>query len=92
MNTVFRTLHVLLFVLTSASFLSAEDAAGPEAWPMFRGTPTGSGRSSVILQLPLKEQWHRRFEGGAFTATPVINLNTIYLGDLDGHFLSLIHI
>jgi outer membrane protein assembly factor BamB len=56
---------------------------------MFRGTPTGSGRSSVILQLPLDEQWHRRFEGGAFTATPVINANTIYLGDLDGHFMAL---
>jgi outer membrane protein assembly factor BamB len=73
----------------SASLSSAEDAAGPEAWPMFRGTPTGSGRSSVVLQLPLKEQWHRRFEGGAFTATPVINSNTIYLGDLDGHFMAL---
>lgn len=89
MNNLSRTLHVLLFVLMSASFSSAQDAAGPEAWPMFRGTSTGSGRSSVVLQLPLKEQWHRRFEGGAFTATPVINSNTIYLGDLDGHFMAL---
>ena len=89
MNTICRTLLTLLFVLTSASLSSAQDAAGPEAWPMFRGTPTGSGRSSVILQLPLEEQWHRRFEGGAFTATPVINANTIYLGDLDGHFMAL---
>ena len=86
MNTLSR---ILLFVLTSASLSSAQDAAGPEAWPMFRGTPTGSGRSSVVLQLPLEEQWHRRFEGGAFTATPVINANTIYLGDLDGHFMAL---
>jgi outer membrane protein assembly factor BamB len=89
MNTFSRILLVLFFVLTLVSLSSAQDAAGPEAWPMFRGTPTGSGRSSVILQLPLDEQWHRRFEGGAFTATPVINANTIYLGDLDGHFMAL---
>ena len=59
-------------LLSFGPLLAVENAAGPEAWPMFRGTPSGAGRSTVVLQLPLSERWNRRFEGGAFTATPVI--------------------
>jgi len=68
---------------------AGETAAGPHAWPVFRGTPAGTGRSSVTLRLPLAEHWQRQFEGRSFTATPVIAAGTIYLGDLDGGFLAL---
>ena len=68
---------------------AGETAAGPHAWPVFRGTPAGTGRSSVTLTLPLVEHWQRQFEGRSFTATPVIAAGTIYLGDLDGGFLAL---
>ena len=89
MNNLPKALLVFLLVLSSTPLPGIENAAGPEAWPMFRGTPSGAGRSTVVLQLPLKEHWNRRFEGGAFTATPVIYADTIYLGDLDGHFTAL---
>ena len=77
MNNLIKALLVFLFLLSSAPLPGIENAAGPEAWPMFRGTPSGAGRSTVVLQLPLKEHWSRRFEGGAFTATPVIYDDTI---------------
>ena len=89
MNNLPKALLVFLLLLSSTPLPGVENAAGPEAWPMFRGTPSGAGRSTVVLQLPLKEHWSRRFEGGAFTATPVIYADTIYLGDLDGHFTAL---
>lgn len=76
-------------LLSFGPLLAVENAAGPEAWPMFRGTPSGAGRSTVVLQLPLSERWSRRFENGAFTATPVISNDTIFIGDLDGHFIAL---
>lgn len=63
--------------------------ASPTAWPMFRGTPGGTGRSSVTLQLPLVEHWQRRFDGRSFTATPVVFGGRLYLGDIDGRFLAL---
>jgi len=63
--------------------------AGPDAWPVFRGSPAGTGRSEVTLAAPLAEHWQRRFDGRAFTATPVIAAGRIYLGDLDGRFLAL---
>ena len=68
---------------------AGEAAAGPRDWPVFRGTPAGTGRSSVTLDLPLAEHWQRHFEGRSFTATPVIAAGRIYLGDLDGGFLAL---
>jgi len=89
MNILPKALLLFLLFLLSTPCSGVENAAGPEAWPMFRGTPSGAGRSKVVLQLPLKEHWNRRFEGGAFTATPVIYADTIYLGDLDGHFTAL---
>ncbi len=82
-------LFLLLFSFSSTPLPGVENAASPEAWPMFRGTPSGAGRSTVVLKLPLKEHWNRRFEDGAFTATPVIYADTIYIGDLDGHFTAL---
>jgi outer membrane protein assembly factor BamB len=65
------------------------DEAPADAWPMFRGSPAGTGRSAGSLRLPLAERWHRRFEKTSFEATPVIAAGTIYLGDLDGTFHAL---
>ena len=79
----------LLALLTAPTIVAADATYSPTAWPMFRGTATGSGRSAVVLQRPLLEHWQRRFEGGSFTATPVIAADRIYLGDLTGHFMAL---
>jgi len=65
-----------------------EDAPA-DAWPMARGSATGSGRSAVVLDVPLVEHWHRSFDKTAFGAVPAIAWGTIYLGDLDGTFHAL---
>ena len=83
---VLAGLLVLSLAMTSPA---AENAAGTDAWPMFRGTPSGSGRSLVTLRLPLSEHWQQRFTDCSFTATPVVAENRIYLGDLNGRFLAL---
>ena len=85
----FMFVLVLCPVSIAAAELAGEAAAGPRDWPVFRGTPAGTGRSSVTLQLPLVEHWQRQIEGRSFTATPVIAAGRIYLGDLDGGFLAL---
>lgn len=68
---------------------AADDAAPADAWPMVRGCPAGTGRSSTTLRLPLADRWHRSFEKTAFGAVPVIADGVIYLGDLDGMFHAL---
>lgn len=65
------------------------EQAPADAWPLARGTASGSGRSALPLSLPLAEHWHRSFEKTAFGAVPVIAGGTIYLGDLDGTFHAL---
>lgn len=79
-------------VLAAATALSAAaefDAAPADAWPMARGCPSGSGRSALVLRLPLAEAWHREFDKTAFGAVPVIAGGTLYVGDLDGTFHAL---
>lgn len=79
-------------VLAAATALSAAaefDAAPANAWPMARGCPSGSGRSALVLRLPLAEAWHREFDKTAFGAVPVIAGGTLYVGDLDGTFHAL---
>ena len=78
-----------VFLALTVTAPAEETAAGPDAWPLFRGTATGSGRSVVSLRTPLAEHWQRRFAGCSFAATPVISKNRIYIGDLDGRFLAL---
>jgi len=68
---------------------TAAEAAPDAAWTMSRGSLAGTGRSESTIALPLAERWHRRFEKTAFGATPVIDADTIYLGDLDGTFHAL---
>ncbi|RLS29938.1 MAG: serine/threonine protein kinase [Planctomycetota bacterium] len=64
----------------------AADEAAAEAWPMFRGSLAGTGRSAAHVTLPLVERWHRQIDKTAFEATPVIAGGRIFLGDLDGTF------
>lgn len=77
---------VLAFTLMASA---EETTARPDAWPMFRGTATGSGRSAISLRPPLIPHWQRLFADCSFTATPVTAENRIYLGDLNGRFLAL---
>lgn len=58
------------------------------AWPMARGSLTGSGRSANTLRLPLVEAWRRSIDT-AFEATPVIAEGVCFVGDLDGGFHAL---
>jgi outer membrane protein assembly factor BamB len=58
------------------------------AWPMARGSLTGTGRSAGSLRLPLVESWKRSFDTG-FEATPVIADGVCFIGDLDGGFHAL---
>lgn len=63
--------------------------APADAWQMARGCAAGTGRSALVLELPLVEHWQRSFEKTAFGAVPVIAAGTIYVGDLDGTFHAL---
>jgi outer membrane protein assembly factor BamB len=86
----------LVWSLTGLSMLLAgeqangpTDAAPADAWPMFRGSSSGSGRSAASLLPPLIEHWRRTIADAAFEAAPVIADGTIYIGDLDGTFHAL---
>ena len=82
-------LLVLLLAVISPLLAAASDpfsAAPQDAWPMARGCPAGTGRSSGSLRLPLAESWRHECDGTAFGAVPVIAAGTVYLGDLDGTF------
>ncbi|HBB74714.1 MAG TPA: hypothetical protein DC048_09730, partial [Planctomycetaceae bacterium] len=65
------------------------DIAPADAWPLVRGSLTGTGRSDAVLAPPLAEAWRRDFEKTAFGAVPVIAAGTIFIGDLDGTFHAL---
>lgn len=80
---------VAALVLAWPALAPAAEEAPADAWPLARGTLSGSGRSAATLRLPLAEAWQRRFEKTAFDATPVIAAGTIYVGDLDGTFHAL---
>jgi outer membrane protein assembly factor BamB len=80
---------LLALALPAAARAADPDAAPPDAWPLVRGCPAGTGRSDAVLKLPLAESWRREFDGTAFTAVPVIADGTVYLGDLDGTFHAL---
>ena len=67
----------------------AGEAAPANAWPMFRGTAAGTGRSASVLRLPLEVIWKRELSKVGFDATPVILEGTVYLGDLDGRFFAV---
>jgi len=83
----------LLAAALAAGMLPASPAAEPaadeapaDAWPMFRGALSGTGRSAAVLAPVLEERWQRRVEKTSFDATPVIAAGKIFLGDLDGTF------
>ena len=71
-----------------ASACAAADLpeAPANAWPMFRGTVEGTGRSAAVLPLPLAPRWQKKASEIGYDATPVIADGSIYLGDLDGSF------
>lgn len=83
--------RMLMAIILAVGMLAAQasDEAPADAWPMMRGTPTGTGRSAARLRFPLVEAWHRSFGKTAFEATPVIAAGTIYVGDLDTTFHAL---
>jgi outer membrane protein assembly factor BamB len=83
------TIAILLIGCLPTPATLADDAAPPDAWPMARGCPAGTGRSATTFRLPLAERWHRGFEKTAFGAVPAIADGAIYLGDLDGTFHAL---
>lgn len=68
---------------------TAAEAAPADAWPMFRGTAAGTGRSASVLRLPLEVVWKRELSEAGFDATPVILEGTVYLGDLDGRLFAI---
>lgn len=79
-----------VFAALAATAGAAEiDAAPADAWPMARGSAAATGRSAVVLDLPLAEHWRRSFDKTSFGAVPVIAAGTIYIGDLDGTFHAL---
>ena len=80
-----RFLAVLSIVLATC-VAAGDDESPADAWPMARGTLTGTGRSAVRLRFPLNEAWHRGFEKTSFEAAPVIMDGTVFIGDLDGTF------
>ena len=86
-----RILTPFWLLVAAAGIACAEpvEQAPADAWPLARGSASGSGRSAMPLSLPLAEHWHRSFEKTAFGAVPVIAGGTIYLGDLDGTFHAL---
>ncbi len=79
----------VLVAMAAAAGAAELDAAPADAWPMARGSAAATGRSALVLDLPLVEHWHRSFDKTAFGAVPVIAAGTIYLGDLDGTFHAL---
>jgi len=83
-----KTGIVTLILILRACAATADDSPA-DAWPLARGSASGSGRSAMPLSLPLAEHWHRSFEKTAFGAVPVVAGGTIYLGDLDGTFHAL---
>ena len=90
--TIAARLLCILAALVAAPVLPADpefDAAPAHIWPMARGCPSGSGRSALVLRLPLAEAWHREFDKTAFGAVPVIADGMLYVGDLDGTFHAL---
>jgi outer membrane protein assembly factor BamB len=78
---------ILLAPSTSPAAEAAHAAA--DAWPMFRGTASGTGRSAAVLRLPLEPRWQKPISEVGFDATPVISGGTAYLGDLDGTFFAV---
>jgi outer membrane protein assembly factor BamB len=75
----------VVFVAWAGCVLAGEEAPA-DAWPMARGSLSGSGRSATTLRLPLTETWQRRLEKTAFDAPPVIAAGAVFVGDLDGTF------
>lgn len=86
-----RVLVLVAAITTAAANCpAAELAEAPaEAWPMFRGTVEGTGRSAAVLPLPLAPRWQKQVSEIGFDATPVIADGSIYLGDLDGSFWAI---
>ncbi len=79
----------VLAVAIGTSHADGLDTAPADAWPMARGSLSGTGRSAAVLSPPLDEAWRRDFPGAAFAAVPVIADGVVFLGDLDGHFYAL---
>ncbi len=79
-------LAAILLVGRAAADDAGVDEAPTDAWPMFRGALSGTGRSAAVLGAELGERWQRRLEKTAFDATPVIAGGRVYVGDLDGTF------
>ena len=83
---VARRAIALAFLVATASVCPAADVAEApaDAWPMFRGTAEGTGRSAAVLPLPLEPRWQQQVSELGFDATPVVADGVIYVGDLDG--------
>jgi len=77
---------LLVLVVATLARADGPDAAPADAWPMARGCAAGTGRSAGALALPLVEAWRREFPRAAFAAVPVVDEETVYVGDLDGTF------
>ncbi len=89
MNLFTNTAVSIALVCGLGAVATGLDEAPTDAWPMMRGTLTGTGRSVARLSFPLVESWHRTLDKTAFEATPVIAGSTIYVGDLDGTFSAI---
>lgn len=90
--TTWARLLCLLWAMVAVPAWSADaelEVAPADAWPLARGCPGCSGRSELVLRLPLAEAWHKEFEKTAFGAVPVIADGSVYVGDLDGTFHAL---
>ena len=60
-----------------------------EEWPMERGGPSSSGLAASALADDLHVLWKYSVDDAAFEATPVVNGDTLYVGDDHGTFHAL---
>ena len=85
-----RALAGVAMAATAILGFAGEPAEAPaKAWPMFRGTTEGTGRSAAVLSLPLAPRWQKKISEIGYDSTPVIANGVIYLGDLDGSFSAI---
>jgi len=61
-----------------------DDAAGTDAWPLFRGDPGGTGVAATALPERPDLLWTFTVDDGGFLSTAVIDGGIVYAGCLDG--------
>jgi outer membrane protein assembly factor BamB len=58
-------------------------------WPVFRGNAQATGVAEGTLPKELSLLWKFPVEKGSFESTPIVDGNSVYIGDMDGTFYAL---